>query len=180
MMSVDYVGCDPGLDGGFVVVSGDRIKYKMVMPTINFTTEEGKTKMELDRNGILSFLQTRPKHMHIAIEKQSGFRGQDVISNCTLCRGYGILLMGLSAAYLQVTEVSAKTWHDFYGIVNNKKGEGLSTKIQAFEICKRLYPDENFRKSERSKVFHNGLTDATLLATYCQWLFEAPKKEEEE
>ena len=68
MMNGDYAGCDPGLDGSFVVVSGDRIKYKMVMPTLSFTLESGKTKKEIDRAGVLSFLHTLPLHTHVAIE----------------------------------------------------------------------------------------------------------------
>ena len=172
-MNVDYAGCDPGLSGGFAVVSGDRIKYKLAMPTLSFTTKSGKTKREIDRAGVLSFLHTLPPHTPVAIEKQEAFRSQNISATCTTCRNYGLLLMALSASHLHITEISARKWHDFHRIVNNKKGEGVSTKIQAFEICKRLYPDENFRKTERSKVFHTGITDATLIANYCQLLFES-------
>ena len=60
-MLANYLGIDPGLSGGFVVVVGDRIRYKMVMPTITLSTikmdgEESK-KTEIDRKGVLSFLQ---------------------------------------------------------------------------------------------------------------------------
>jgi len=166
-----YLGCDPGLDGGFTVVSGDRIGYKLAMPTLSFTTREGKTKREIDRDGVLSFLKKLPEHTHVAIEKQEAFRSQNVTATCTTCKNYGILLMGLTVAHLFTTEVPPRVWHDFYGIVNNKKGEGITTKVQAFEICKRLYPQEDFCKSKKSKVFHDGIIDATLLAKYCRWLF---------
>lgn len=166
----DYLGIDPGLNGGFAVVFGDRIKYKMAMPTISFTTADAKTKTELDREGILSFLATLPSHTHVAIEKQAAFRGQNITSSCTICRNYGILLMALSAAHMFVTEVPSDTWQDFFGIVSAKEGRG-TTKEQAFHIAQRLHPTADFRMSERSHKFHDGMVDATLIADYGQMLF---------
>lgn len=169
-MTRDYLGIDPGLNGGWAVVSGDRIRYKMAMPTISFTTADDKTKTELDREGILSFLATLPAHTHVAIEKQAAFRGQNITSSCTICRNYGILLMALSAAHMYITEVPSDIWQDHFGIVSVKEGLG-TTKEQAFHIAQRLYPNVDFRKSERSRIVHDGIVDATLIATYCQSLF---------
>jgi len=173
-MVLDYLGIDPGLSGGLVVVSGDRISYKMAMPTTSFTTKKGKTKNEIDRAGIMSFLKTLPEHTHVAIEEQQAFRSQSIISTCTTCKNYGILLMGLSVAHMYITVVPSDTWQSHFGIVSVKKGEGKSTKEQAFHIARRLYPDANFRKSEKSHIVHDGIVDACLLATYCQSLFKFP------
>lgn len=165
-----YCGVDPGLSGSFVVISGDSIRYKMVMPTLSYTTKQGKTKTEIDRDGVLSFLSLLPPHVHVAIEKQEAFRGQDITSSCTICRNYGILQMAFTAAHMYVTEVSAKDWHDFFGIVSAKEGKG-TTKEQAFHIAQKLYPNADFRKSERSHIIHDGIVDATLIAKYCRSLF---------
>ena len=170
-MNVDYAGCDPGLSGGFVVVSGDKIKYKLAMPTLSFTTKGGKTKREIDREGVLSFLQTLSEHTHVVIEKQQAFRSQNITSTCTTCKNYGILLMGLLVAHMYITEVPSDTWHAHFGIVSVKKGKGESTKEQAFHIARRLYPDADFRKSEKTHIIHDGIVDAVLIANYCQALF---------
>lgn len=169
-MSISYCGCDPGLSGGWAVISGDKISYKMAMPTISFTTKAGKTKIELDREGILSFLATIPPHTHVAIEKQEAFRGQNITSTCTICRNYGILQMACTTAHMYITEVPPAVWHEYFGIVSAKEGKG-TTKEQAFHIAQRLYPNADFRKSERSSIVHDGITDGVLLATYCQFLF---------
>jgi len=166
-----YLGCDPGLDGGFAVVSGDRIEYKMVTPTLSFTTKKGKTKRELDRDGILSFLQTLPNHTRVVIEEQEAFRSQDIKATCTTCKNYGMVLMGLSVAHMFVTEVPPATWQEHFGIVSVKKSRGVSTKEQALQIARAIYPSADFRKSERSQIAHDGIVDATLIATYCQALF---------
>lgn len=162
------LGIDPGLNGGFAVVSGDKIKYKMAMPTLSFTTKAGKTKTEIDREGVLLFLAILPPHTHVAIEKQEAFRGQDIISSCTICRNYGILQMALTVFHMFCTEVPPAVWHEFFGIVSAKEEKG-STKEQALHIAQRLYPTADFRKSGRSRVEHDGITDATLIANYCQF-----------
>lgn len=181
-MTSDYLGIDPGLNGGFAVVSGDRVRYKMVMPTISFTTKDDKTKTELDRESILSFLTLFPQHVHAVIEKQEAFRRQNITSTCTICKNYGILLMALSAAHFYITEVPSDIWQDHFGIVSVKKSQGESTKEQAFHIAQKLYPTADFRKSERSHIVHDGIVDAVLIANYCQHLFapttdlEGPKE----
>ena len=164
-----YAGCDPGLNGGFVVISGDKILYKLVMPTLSFTMKDGKTKTEIDREGILSFLSIIPSHTHVAIEVQHPFR-KNVSTTCTTCKNYGVLLMALTAAHMYVTEVSSDIWQPHFGIVSAKEGKG-TTKEQAFHIAQKLYPGEDFRKSGKSHKFHDGIVDATLIANYCQSLF---------
>lgn len=169
-MISDYLGIDPGLNGGFAVVSGDRIRYKMAMPTISFTKKEGKTKTDIDRDGVLSFLEIFPPHTHVVIEQQEAFRSQNIVSTCTTCKNYGILIMALFVAHMYITEVSSDVWHEHFGIVSVKKGEG-TTKEQAAHIARELYPNADFRKTERSHIMHDGMVDAVLIADYCQSRF---------
>ena len=92
-MTEDYLGIDPGLTGGFAVVSGEKIKYKMVMPTLSFgNTKDDTTKTVIDREGVLSFLKIFPPHVHVVIELQEAFRSQNITSTCTTCKNYGMLL----------------------------------------------------------------------------------------
>lgn len=167
----DYLGIDPGLSGGLAAVSGDKIRYKLAMPTISSTTKQGKTKEEIDRDGVMSFLKIFPERTHVAIEEQKAFRSQNVTSTCTTCKNYGILLMALSVAHMYITEVPSDTWQEHFGIVSVKESEGGSTKEQAFHIAQRVYLDADFRKSEKSHIVHDGIVDAVLIANYCQARF---------
>jgi Holliday junction resolvasome RuvABC endonuclease subunit len=170
-MKASYLGIDPGLNGAFAVVLGDKLRYKMAMPTLSYTTKEGKTKTELDREGILSFLSIFPPHTHVAIEEQEAFRNQNITSTCTTCKNYGILLMALTVVRFYITEVPPNDWQEYFGIVSVKKGRGKTTKEQALEIVQVKYPDDDFRKSERAHRPHDGMVDASLIANYCQSLF---------
>lgn len=166
-----YLGIDPGLSGGLVYILEGKIKYKLVMPTITITKKKGDSKKELDRLGISSFLSRIPNHTNVTIEEQHPARNQSIVAICTTCRNYGLLLMALHSAHLFVTEVSAKDWQDFYSIVSVKKAAGVTTKEQALPIAQSLFPGVDFRKSDRSRIFHDGIVDAALIARYCQSLF---------
>ncbi len=166
-----YLGIDPGLQGSFVVVSGDKIVCKMVMPTISHKNKAGKTKTEIDREGVLSFLSTIPPLTHVVIEEVQAFRNQNITATCTTCRNYGVLLMALTVAHMRTTEVHSDVWQTPFGIFPAKESGGKSTKEQAFNIARMIYPGEDFRKSDKSHKFHDGITDATLIANYCQSLF---------
>jgi Holliday junction resolvasome RuvABC endonuclease subunit len=170
-MKASYLGIDPGLNGGFAVISGDSIRYKMAMPTISFTTKQGKNKKEIDRDGVMTFLKTLPEHTHVAIEKQQAFRSQNITATCTTCRNYGMLLMALTVAHMDITEVPADTWQEHFAIVSVKNAGGKTTKEQALYVAETMLPDTDFRKSDRSRKPHDGIVDATLLAIYCQSLF---------
>lgn len=174
-MLADYLGIDPGLSGAFVVISDDRIRYKMAMPTITLTTikmdgEESK-KPEIDRKGVLSFLKLFPEHMHVVIEKQEAYRGQNIGATGTTLKNYGILLMGLTAAHFFITETPPDVWQQHFGIISVKESGGKTTKEQALGIVKTKYPSEDLRKSGRAHKPHDGIVDAVLIANYCQSLF---------
>jgi Holliday junction resolvasome RuvABC endonuclease subunit len=168
---ISYLGIDPGIFGGFAVISGDKILYKMVMPTISHKNKAGKTKKEIDRDGVLSFLATIPPHTHVVIEEVQAFRKQNITATCTTCRNYGMLLMGLTFAHMHISEVPSDIWAKHFGIVPAPKAGGKTTKQQAFDIAHMIYPDEDFRKSDKSHKIHDGIVDATLIANYCQSLF---------
>jgi hypothetical protein len=168
---ISFCGCDPGLSGGFAVVSGDKIQYKMVMPTISHKSKAGKIKTEIDREGVLSFLKTLPPHTHVAIEEVQAYRKQNITATCTTCKNYGILLMASTVAHMCITEVPSDIWQNHFGILPVNTAGGKTTKHQAFDIAHMIYPNENFTKSERAHKPHDGMVDATLIAKYCQSIF---------
>ena len=168
---IRFIGCDPGLSGAFVCIEDNKIKYKLAIPTLSITEANGDPRRILDQHGIASFLSQLPAHTHVVIEKQEAFRKQNITSSCTLCKNYGILLGALFAAHLFTTEVTVSDWHAYFGIIPAREKISESTKVQAYKICRLRYPHEDFRRSQRSRVFHDGITDATLLALYCQSLF---------
>jgi hypothetical protein len=85
--------------------------------------------------------------------------------------------MALTVARFYITEEPSGVWQEHYGIVSVKKGEGETTKQQAYKIAQVKYPHVDFRKSGRAQKPHDGMVDAGLIAGYCQSLF-APHQED--
>jgi len=161
-----YLGIDPGLSGGFVYIEDHKIRYKLAMPTITITKANEDEKKELDRHAISSFLSLIPAHMHAVIEQQHPARNQSIVAICTTCKNYGILLMALHSAHLYITEVTSDVWQDYYSIVSVKKAKGKTTKQQALEIVKKIYPHLDLLASKQSTKEHSGIVDAILI---CLW-----------
>ena len=169
--NIYYMGVDPGLNGSFVVISGDVIRCKLVMPTISATSKKGKRKGEIDQNGVLSFLSCLPPQTHAVIEEQIPVRNQHIQANHTTAKNYGILLMALTASHISYREVPSNKWQSHFGIVPNTGKKGKTTKQQALVIAQKLYPGTDFRRSQRAYVPHDGIVDAALIANYSQFLF---------
>ena len=61
----------------------------------------------------------------------------------------------------------AKTWQGtFWKKPKMAKGQKFDTKAAALVAAKRLWPDEKFLATERSKVPHDGIVDALLIAEH--------------
>ncbi len=176
-----YLGIDPGLDGGFAVITDNHVSLKLVMPTISKKLPGNKTKRYIKRSSVLDFLNALPVATFIAIEEQIPVRNQSVTSVFTTAKNYGILLMAISASVFQdpPLEVPSSLWHAHFGIISEPKA-GKSTKAQAFEIASSIFPNTDFRKSNRARTPHDGVVDATLLALYHQSRHRIFQPQEEE
>jgi Holliday junction resolvasome RuvABC endonuclease subunit len=170
---ISYLGIDPGLDGGFTVITDNHISLKLAMPTISKKYTKNTTKRHIDKSSVLSFLNALPVTTFIAIEEQIPVRYQSVTSVFTTAKNYGILLMAIFASVFQEPpiEVPSSLWHAYFGIEPEPKA-GKSTKAQAFEIASSIFPNTDFRKSNRARTPHDGMVDAALIAKYGQSIFD--------
>lgn len=150
-----YLGIDPGLDGGLAILSdeGQAAVYKT--PVIG-----GK---DYDIQGMKDLLGKPPKNALALIENQISMPGQGLTSTLQTGKGFGIWLGLLAALNVPYQVISARSWQVklFTGLKGN-----LDTKAKSEIIAKRLFPRVDFRKSERSRVANDGLTDAILIAEY--------------
>jgi hypothetical protein len=139
------------------------------MPTISKKITKNTTKRYIDKSSVQSFLNALPVTTFIAIEEQIPVRNQSVTSVFTTAKNYGILLMAIFASVFQEPpiEIPSSLWHAYFGIESEPKA-GKSTKAQAFEIASSIFPNTDFRKSNRARTPHDGMVDATLIAKYCQ------------
>jgi Holliday junction resolvasome RuvABC endonuclease subunit len=135
-----YLGIDPGVTGGIAILRDDGT----VVETY---------RMPATERDLLDLLAPWPKgyQTYAVLERVSASPQMGVVSAFTFGRGYGALLMALTAAYIPFDQVTPQTWQKALGCLS--KGEKNITKRRA----QQLFPDV--------KVTH-AIADALLLAEF--------------
>ena len=155
-----FVGIDPGLTGAFGVIEGNHI-YGAPIPTFWRVLKSGKRRKQYDYMAIRKFLKVR-KDAIVTLEEQFPFPGQGVVSQFSTGFGYGLLLGMMCGLGIVTKIVHAKVWQkEFF-----KRDMEKTTKEQALEVVKEIYPHVDLFSSERSAVPHDGIVDAILIAEY--------------
>lgn len=154
---ITVLGIDPGLMGGLAFLNESGITL-IPMPTI-----AGK---DFDIQAIKKYLVEFNPTLTV-LEQQISMPGQGLSSTLQTGKGFGILLGLLAGMNMPHQVVSAKSWqHKLFTGVSAK----LDTKAKSEIIAKRIFPSADFRRSDRSRVNADGLTDAACIAEYARRL----------
>lgn len=178
------IGIDIGSNGAYAVFVDDQLKGYGLIPD---------TSGELDMRAMLELIYGLwPKlekddvyDVHVVIEDLHSIFGTSAKSNFQFGVNNGLVIGLLQTVEFPYTKVSAKKWQKelWEGIrpveilvpgKTNKDGSPkykVDTKATSLLAAKRLFPKETFLATERSKVPHNGIVDAVLIAEYCKRKF---------
>jgi len=155
-----YIGVDNGLAGGLAIIQGRKILELLTMPVMVGSNDRN----EYDILSIIKILQKYQKNSTMIIEKAHAMPVIGVVQAFSFGKLYGIMLGLACALQIPYNIVHSKTWQrEMFRDISTD-----NTKQASAMIAKRLYPDQSFLASERSKKIHSGLTDAILIATYGQ------------
>jgi crossover junction endodeoxyribonuclease RuvC len=150
------IGIDPGLRGGIACIafSGELVQV-YPMPVVADEVSAVKLKEILTT-------QNQPI-WHVFIESAQAFPKQGISSTFRYGMGFGLVLGVVSALDLPYTLVKPKAWQ-----LEAHKGTAakLDPKKKSLLAVERLFPKEAFKATSRSKVAHDGMVDATLIAAY--------------
>lgn len=150
-----YIGIDPGLDGGIAFLNENLIVLEKT-PIIggrDYDIQEMKKMLKLWLDW----------ECFCTIENQISMPGQGLTSTLTTGKGFGIWLGLLAGLEIPHQVVHAKSWQTKLFSGTSLK---LDTKARSEIVAKRLFPQADFRKSERARVANDGLTDAACIAEY--------------
>lgn len=165
-----YVGIDVGKDGGlaFLYENGQLDVHKV--PTI------ADQISIVDLHQIIEeYIIDSDGNLICAVEDVHSIFGASAKSNFQFGRALGILEGIVSTRRLQWIKVSPKDWQKvaWQGIPlirkpSEKPGKDgpVDTKATSLLASKRLFPNETFIPTSRSKKPHDGLVDAALIAYY--------------
>lgn len=146
-----------GLDGGLVLLLDGVVAQVVVMPTFSV----GQGRREYDAPVLVQKIRgMRPNH--VFIERAQSLPQQGVASTFNTGRGFGLVCGIVAALGLAHTIVGPRTWQ---GALLRDLSK-TDTKAAAAIVCGRLWPDQDWRATERCTKAHTGLCDAALVAEY--------------
>lgn len=95
-----------------------------------------------------------------ALEHVGAMPGQGVVSMFNFGQNFGFIQGVLKAHAIPYELVRPAKWKKEFGITKDK-----NTSI---EVCKRLFPNVNLKRTERCRKDDDGLAESLLLASYAQ------------
>ena len=165
-----YIGIDPGMSGAIAILEPNKPPVLMVMPIL--------AKVELDVDKIGGIVYNR-NNVHVVIEDVHSVYGSSAAAMFSFGFGCGSLFTILKLARVSFTKVPPKTWQKemWQGVkpvmINtgkkNKDGSPkykIDTKATSLLAATRLFPNTDFRASDKCKKPHDGIIDSLLMAEF--------------
>ena len=154
-------GIDNGLDGGVVVLNAQgEIVHQCIMPTVKL----GKGR-KVDAVKLSAILRGFDKLMVFFEEASKHSPG--VLALCSTWRSFGAIETVLELDCIAHEIVKPRDWQkQFWKRTKTPTGVKFDTKAAALVAAKRLWPSQNWTKSERAHTAHDGIVDAALIAEY--------------
>ena len=154
-------GIDNGKNGGIVSVDANgEIMSACVMPVRN-DGELDLTALE----AIFNLCQCDYKPC-VYIEQAQAMHKQGVSSTFKIGDWYGMIKGIVFASYIPYEIVNPRKWQNTL----LKHAEGKDTKEKSFNMASKLWPEQNWivprHGVKKTTKFHDGLTDAALIAEY--------------
>ena len=138
-----YIGVDVGANGGIAVLPDNENDIETYVYTdMKLRELAGKYK----------------DNCKVTVEKVHSMPSQGVASTFSFGRAYGYILGVLEANGINYTLVDPRLWKGYFGVTADKQ-----TSIQ---MCRKLFPDVNLKRTDRCRTYHDGKAEALLIALY--------------
>lgn len=175
-----YIGCDPGKNGGIVVIdsNGNFIRKYLIPLNGKDIDLHAFYKIFIE---IKEMAEQQNYKIHVCIEEVHSIFSSSAKSNFTFGYVVGALEAIIVAHNFAYTKVQPKAWQANIWLTseierepnkidkNGKIKQGkIKTKIVSLKAAKRLFPNVDFRATERSKIPHDGIVDSICIAEYCR------------
>lgn len=162
------LGIDPGMEGGLALRWPNEVLVELMPTAMGF----------VDIPSLRNWLAHYSDSIEIALLEVAGMRPGQATQSCfKFARGFGVIEGILSGLRIRYQLIPPKTWsREFEHGVTETADKSLRKRLikaKRKEIAGRLFPRVDLRETARSRVPHEGMTDALLLA---EWGFRQYKK----
>jgi len=157
--SIQYVGIDNGVDGGICILAPDRsiLAYR-VMPI-----QKARRGSQLDVLVLDAWFSAHvqdPRHLHVVVEEPGG--SKSARSARVMDGVFHAIRTWITLRQIRWTPITPSKWQKVL-LPGVQTGQ---TKPAALTRARALWPGVDFLATERSRVPHDGLVDASLIAEY--------------
>lgn len=154
-----FIGVDIGAKGAICALNKEgQIITLEVMPLID---------KELNLKSLFSIFHNH-RGAFVVLEKVSAMPKNGAVSMFKFGRTYGQTEALVSACGISYELARPAVWQKVMHEGIEKK---IDVKKRSLMAAQRLFPNESFLATSRSKVPHDGLVDAALIAEYCRRKF---------
>lgn len=153
------VGIDNGISGGLCAVAAfdGAILSHRAMPT-----KKVADKSEVDVSALLEWLEPYRKNMIVCIEEPlKHAKSSQAMRSMSI--SFGLILGACEAKRFEVKRVQVKEWQD--AVLGKRLAKGM-TKAAALATANKLWLSETWLATSKSKIPHDGIIDAALIAHY--------------
>ena len=155
-----YVGIDVGKKGAFAFLNYDGARLEQ-MPLIGSRTDKN-SRQDL---WTIKELMKSYDNLIVVLETPLCFGKQGIASQCKSFKFQGELYGLLVALNVRVIETKPSEWQKVMYKGEPKRDD---KKVTSAIVAQRLFPDINFRRTERCKNLDDGFTDAILMAEFAR------------
>jgi hypothetical protein len=152
------IGVDPGKMGGIVALFKNSDDLTMLPMPIS-----GKEIDIIKIRDFLISLKMKGRISKVIVEDVHAIAKTAAHNTFEFGRGLGILEGIITTLELPLIKINPKVWQKFchFGVPPKE-----SKKLMSLIAAKRIFPKENWLATAKSKIPHDGLIDAALLAHF--------------
>lgn len=140
-----YIGIDPGKSGALAVIWPNE-------------SVEVMTFGEVEYRDILKDVNSR--NAKCCLERVGSMPKQGVNSMFHFGENYGFIQGLLTAYSIPYELVTPNKWKKEFQVTGDKNS--------SIDVCKRLFPNVNLRRTDKCKKDHDGMAEALLMAEYAK------------
>lgn len=160
-----YIGIDPGFSGGLVRIGIDAHNQASIMGKVPMPLVSASGKKLVDLHAVYTLLKTwieqHPSKTEFIIEEVGSMPKQGIASAFRFGYFAGALEGIVSTFVIPTTFVRPQACMKVVF-----KDIPKTSEVPSRIFCQRRYPYESFLATERSKIAHEGMTDACAIAHY--------------
>lgn len=150
-----YIGCDPGKKGYMCLYDASYNVYK------HYPLFDGRRLNPV----MLAELEQLSKTYDImaVVEQVHSMPHQGVASTFSFGTNYGMILGALEALGIPYSTATPGRWQKF---ICEAVDKAANTKQMHYNAARRLFPNMDFRRSSRCRVYDDNKVDSTLICEY--------------